>query len=180
MEIDEVLAGNAAFTATGRFQGLRMMPRRQLLVIGCADPRVDPESVLGLELGDAAVVRNIGGRVTPPTLATLAGLATVGRLQMQASAGGPPMGSPGLDVVVLHHTDCGILRLAEDPNALAGFLGTDVEQVRAMHVGDPAAAIRHDVGVVRETVPGIRVWGLVYDVATGRVEIMARPEEVAA
>ena len=183
MMIDEVVAGNAAFAATGGFEGLAMMPRQQMLVIGCADPRVDPEKVLGLALGDAAVVRNVGGRVTGPTLATLAGLGMVGRLLATAPTAptGDPMSRPGLDVVVLHHTDCGILRLARHPVELAGFLGVDPGDLPAMAVTDPVVAVAHDVATVRSrmTAPGIRVWGLVYDVVTGRVEVVVAPERVS-
>jgi carbonic anhydrase len=53
------------------------MPSGSLQVIGCVDPRVDPANVLGLKLGEAAVIRNVGGRVTPATLRTLAMLAKV-------------------------------------------------------------------------------------------------------
>jgi len=179
MNIDDTLAGNRAFVATARYKGLGMMPRRKMIVIGCADPRVDPERVLGLELGDAAVVRNIAGRVSPPTLATLAGLGQVGRRETPPATGSDDVGPQSLDVVILHHTDCGILRLADDPQSLAGFLGTDVAHVEAMHVSDPRASVVHDATLLRERLPmpGVRVWGLVYDVATGTVDVVVRPEE---
>jgi len=178
MDKQAIARGNEAFVSTGMYRGLAMMPRQQVMIIGCADPRVNPEQTLGLQLGDAAVIRNLGGRVTPPTLATIAGLARLGARAAQASAGqGNP---PGLDLLVLHHTDCGILRLVEEPEALAGFLGTDVARLDAMAVADPYRAVVHDVSVLRSlAMPGVRVWGLVYDVATGAVEITASPEEEA-
>ncbi len=169
MNAIELKQGNDSFRATAAYEGLKLMPRRRLVIIGCADPRVDPEKILGLELGDAAVVRNLGGRVTAPTLATIAGLARVGARQGAAT--------PGLDVVVLQHTDCGILRLADEPEALAGFLGTDVRQLPQMHVRDPFAAVEHDVSILRSLgLPGVRVWGLVYLVATGEIVIATPPE----
>ena len=64
--------GNADF-ATHRFaSGLRIIPSLKLFVIGCVDPRVDPTQVLGIDLGQAAVIRNIGGRVTAGVLKELA------------------------------------------------------------------------------------------------------------
>lgn len=178
MDSETIFDGNRRFRGTAAHLGLVMMPRRRVLIVGCADPRVDPQQVLGLQLGDVAVIRNIGGRVTAPTLATLAGLGRLGARAAQASA---QPGAPGLDLVVLHHTDCGIVLLGEEPEALAGFLGTDVANVQAMHVEDPYAAVVHDVTVLRGLgMPGARVWGLVYDVSTGAVEIVAAPEGVAA
>lgn len=176
MDSKAITRGNEAFVGTGGYRGLAMMPRRRVMIVGCADPRVNPEQILDLQLGDAAVIRNIGGRVTPPTLATIAGLARLGARAAQASAGRG--GPPGVDLLVLHHTDCGILRLADEPDALAGFLGTDPARLDAMAVADPYRAVVHDVSVLRGlAMPGLRVWGLVYDVATGAVEITAAPEE---
>lgn len=176
MDSQVIARGNEAFVGTGTYRGLAMMPRQRVMIVGCADPRVNPEQILGLELGDAAVIRNIGGRVTPPTLATIAGLARLGAHAAQASAGqGTP---PGVDLLILHHTDCGILRLGDEPEALAAFLGTDLARLDAMAVADPYRAVVHDVSVLRGlAMPGLRVWGLVYDVATGAVEITASPEE---
>jgi len=120
MDRATILEGNGAFIATGRHESLAMMPRRRVMIIGCADPRVDPEKVLGLQMGDAAVIRNIGGRVTGPTLAMVAGLRSLGaNAALAASQSGT---GPGMDLVVLHHTDCGILHLADEPESLARFL----------------------------------------------------------
>ena len=180
MDRQAIAHGNAAFVSTGRYRDLVMMPRRRVMIVGCADPRVNPEQILGLQLGDAAVIRNIGGRLTPPTMATIAGLARLGaRGSAQASAG---QGDPsGVDLLVLHHTDCGILRLADEPEALAGFLGVEPARLDAMSVANPYRAVVHDVSVLRGlAMPGLRVWGLVYDVATGAVEITASPEEAGA
>ncbi len=90
-------------------------------------------------------------------------------------------GNTGMDLLVLHHTDCGILRLAEEPDALAGFLGTDLAHLDAMTVKDPYRSVVHDVSVLRGlAMPGLRVWGLVYDVSSGAVDITASPREAAA
>src|ERR671935_198152 len=64
--VEEALARNRAFAAAGRHEGAVVFPNLQLFVITCLDPRVDPAHFLGLELSDAMVVRNAGGRGTPP------------------------------------------------------------------------------------------------------------------
>ncbi|CAN5167968.1 carbonic anhydrase [soil metagenome] len=181
MNTDSINEGNAVFRAQGEYREAPMRPRRSMLIVGCADPRVDPEKVLGLRLGDAAVIRNIGGRVTAPTRATIAGLGQVGARSAEGAAPDeqPGEGATGLDVVVMHHTDCGILRLNRDPIALAGYLGTDDVQLAAMHVTDPYASVAYDVAELRRLeLPGVRVWGLVYDVGTGLVELEVSAEEV--
>src|SRR5215813_5710700 len=101
---DELVRRNAAFAATGTFAGLPFPTNDILAVLGCVDSRVDPSDVLGLKLGEGVVMRNIGGRVTP---AALREWALLGRL----GAGQPPNGH----LVILHHTDCGIRRLANFP-----------------------------------------------------------------
>jgi carbonic anhydrase len=88
---------------------LKINPSQKLMIIGCVDPRVDPTEVLGLELGEAAVIRNVGGRVTPATIKTIAMLGKVG----QANGGGSP--GVGWNLIVLHHTDCGMTDLASFP-----------------------------------------------------------------
>jgi len=56
---------NAAFASKGFVSGLTINPRGNMMVIGCVDPRVDPGHVLGLDNGEAAIIRNVGGRITP-------------------------------------------------------------------------------------------------------------------
>jgi carbonic anhydrase len=65
---DELVRRNAVFAATGAFAGLRFPTGETLQVLSCVDSRVDPGDVLGLELGEGVVMRNIGGRVTPAAL----------------------------------------------------------------------------------------------------------------
>ena len=64
---DDLVRRNAAFAATGAFAGLPFPTSDTLQVLGCVDSRVDPSDVLGLELGEGVVMRNIGGRITPAT-----------------------------------------------------------------------------------------------------------------
>jgi carbonic anhydrase len=157
----ELVRRNAAFAATGAFAGLPFPTSDILQVLGCVDSRVDPSDVLGLELGEGVVMRNIGGRITP---ATLRSWALLGRL----SQGQPPGG----DLVILHHTDCGITRLTDYPDQLAAFFEIPPGELDSKAVTDPYAAVRVDTAIARHALPPTRlVSGLVYDVTTGLIEI---------
>ena len=160
---DELVRRNAAFAATGAFAGLRFPTSETLQVLGCVDSRVDPGVVLGLELGEGVVMRNIGGRVTPAALRSWALLGRLGR--------GQPPGSGHL--VILHHTDCGITRLAAFPEQLAVFFEIPAGELDSKAVADPYAAVRVDAALARQALPpGRLVSGLVYDVATGLIAVV--------
>jgi len=158
----ELVRRNAAFAATGAFAGLAFPGSDTLQVLGCVDSRVDPGVVLGLELGEGVVMRNIGGRVTPAVLRSWALLGRLGQ--------GRP---PGGHLVILQHTDCGITRLAGYPEQLAAFFEIPAGELAAKAVADPYAAVRVDAAIARQALPpGRLVSGLVYDVSTGLIEIV--------
>jgi carbonic anhydrase len=153
------------------------LPLVKAIVIGCADMRVDPAHVLGLEPGEAVVMRNIGGRVTPGLLAQLGMLGRIGQV-----AGKIPGGGGEFNIIVLQHTDCGITRLADEPAMLSEYFQVSVDGLEAKTVLDPRAAVAGDLVSLRAA-PGLpRDWllsGLVYDVATGRIETVVSPQPVA-
>ena len=162
---------NARYAAQAHPAQATMMPSLKTIVIGCADPRVDPAHVLGLGPGEALIIRNVGGRVTPSTLQTMATLRAVA----QAEGGAP---GPGWNLVLLQHTDCGITRLAADPELLAALFGIDRYQVPAKTIGDPRAAVAGDIAALRANpmLPGeLVVSGLVFDVVTGLVDQVVAP-----
>jgi carbonic anhydrase len=166
ISVDELVRRNAEFVAGGAFAGLSFPSHQTLRVITCVDSRVDPADVLGLALGDAVVLRNIGGRITPSVLRELALLAELGR-------GGPRTAA---HTVVMHHTQCGIRALAAYPDRLAEFFEIPADELAAKAVADPYAAVRIDAGILRAALPGeTQVTGLVYDVDTGRIEVAAPP-----
>jgi carbonic anhydrase len=143
------------------------------LIIGCADMRVDPAHVLGTESGEAVVMRNIGGRVTPNLLEQFALLGRIGEVAETIPGGGGEF-----HVIVLHHTDCGITRLVGDPDMLASYFEIGNEEVSAKAVSDPRKAVSVDVRALRTAKAFPEPWllsGLVYDVATGLVEIVVPP-----
>ena len=174
--ISTVLDRNREF-ATERFSaGLTMMPRLRMTVIGCLDPRIDPAHVLGLDLGDAPVIRNVGGRVTPAVLEILDLLALGFPAETE-----PTRPQDKMDLVVLQHVQCGITRMQSAPQALATYFGVPAAELPEKAVGDPRAAVTVDVAVLaahRGVARAYNVTGLVYDVTTGGVEVVV-PAEVA-
>jgi carbonic anhydrase len=180
--LDSMLKRNQDFAAQQSAAGALMpslpqaMPNVKALIIGCADMRVDPAHVLGIKPGEAVVLRNIGGRVTPGLLEQLGLLGRIGEV-----AGKIPGGGGQFHLIVLQHTDCGINRLAGDPAKLAHYFQIPEEELKQREVADPRAAVAIDVALLRAipALPG--QWllsGLVYDVATGRVEVIVPPAPI--
>jgi carbonic anhydrase len=175
IDTDELATRNTRFADGEAFADLTLVPSGSLTVIGCVDPRVDPSDVLGLKLGEAVVIRNVGGRVAPETLRTLGMLSKV----MQARMGGS---GPGVThYVVLHHTDCGITDLAAFPELVAEYFEVPAADLDAKAVSDPVAAVRVDVEILKQRLrAGVFVSGLVYDVTTGLVDVVVPPSRVEA
>ena len=162
---------NADFAASAFNADLRLNPFGNMMVIGCVDPRVDPAAVLGLNNGEAAVLRNVGGRITPAALRTMAMLTKVS----QANQDSVPAGVWNL--VLLHHTDCGMTDLASYPDLLADYFEIPADQLGAKSVSDPIGSVRVDADVILANTrrPQSLVSGLVYDVSTGLVETVVAP-----
>ncbi len=182
--LDSMLKRNKGFAAQQTAAGTlmpslpRAMPHVKAIIIGCADMRVDPAHVLGIEPGEAVVMRNIGGRITPSLLEQLGLLGRIGQVAGEIIGGGGEF-----HVVVLHHSDCGITRLAGDPAMLAHFFQIQEGELKAKAVTDPRAAVAVDVALLR-TIPalpgGWLLSGLVYDVATGLIEVIVPPAPIRA
>ena len=182
--LDTMLERNKDFAAQQSASGAPMsslpeaIPGVKALIIGCADMRVEPAVLLGLNLGEALVIRNIGGRITPVVLEELGLLGRIGQV-----VGGVPGGGGEFHLIVLQHTDCGITRLAGDPALLLHYFQIPEDQLAAKVVTDPRAAVAGDVAFLR-SIPALPAkWllsGLVYDVATGLVEIVVPPAPIRA
>jgi len=180
--LDDLLQRNKEFAVQQSAQGTlmpslpRAMPKVKAVIIGCADMRVDPAHIFGTKPGEAVVLRNIGGRFTPGLLEQLALLGRIGQV-----AGEAPGGGGEFHLIVLQHTDCGITRLAGDPDKLAHYFQIQEGEVKAKAVLDPRAAVAIDVAALRAVpaLPGAwLISGLVYDVATGLVEVVVPPAPI--
>ena len=177
--LDSMLQRNKDFAAQQSAAGTlmpslpRALPNVKAIIIGCADMRVDPADILGIKPGEAVVIRNIGGRITPGLLEELGLLGRIGEV-----AGEIPGGGGEFHLIVLQHTDCGITRLTRDPAMLTRYFKIQEGELRQKAVSDPRAAVAADVALLR-AIPALPTdWlisGLVYDVSTGLVEIVTPP-----
>lgn len=178
--LDTLLKRNKDFADHQFAADLSRMPslpdalkKLKALIVCCADPRTDPTRVLGIEPGEAVVVSTIGGRITPSALQTIGLLGRVAQVA-EANAGG----GNEFNLIVLHHTDCGITRLTGSPDMLANYFGIGKEELKAEAISDPYAAVAVDVAALR-AIPalpgGWLVSGLVYDVTTGLVDTVVPP-----
>jgi carbonic anhydrase len=170
--LEKLAQGNAGFSTHRFASGLRIIPSLKVFIIGCVDPRVDPAQVLGLELGEAAMIRNIGGRVTSSVLDELVLLR-----KLTQAAGGDF--DQGWNFVVLQHTDCGILRMQGERQGLANFFSVDQGSLDAKSVSDPYAAVQVDVNALRSAAglpSAMCCAGMVYDVETGLIETVVSPD----
>jgi carbonic anhydrase len=145
-------------------------PAAQTIIVTCLDHRVDPALFLGLRLGDAPVIRNAGGRVTPAVIDDLAYLAFLAG-QLFAGQGGD---GTLFEVAVMHHTQCGTGFLA-DPGFLhqaAEATGLPEAALADSAVADPYVTVKADVERLLASPllsPKVSVSGHVYDIATGRL-----------
>lgn len=172
--LDELLRRNAAFAESNDVAGLALLPSLKTIVLSCADPRVDPAVILGVELGETAVIRNIGGRVNSTALRTLAMLSLIARTN-------DVQPGQGWQLVVVHHTDCGIRDLVAHPEALAFELDTTPDALDMATITDPRASLAVDLAALHANpmLPrGLIVSGLLYDTATGLVETVVAPSAI--
>lgn len=165
--IETALARNRAFAAAGGHEGAVVLPNLRLFVITCLDPRTDPAHFLGLELSDAMVVRNVGGRVTPEVINDI---AFIGQIAESVLPDGPLF-----EVAVIHHTQCGSGALADDSfrQTYAQRIGAEESALREHAVLDPAVTVASDVERLRSAPaipPRMGISGHVYDVATGLLD----------
>ena len=177
--LDSMLERNKDFAASqsaARDLMPRALPNVKAIIIGCADMRVDPAHVLGIQPGEAVVMRNIGGRITPGLLEQLGMLGRIGEV-----VGAVPNDGGEFHLIVLQHTNCGITYLAGETAMLPRFFQTPETELKTKAVSDPRAAVAADVALLR-TVPALPgewlVSGLVYDVETGLVDVVVPPAQV--
>ncbi len=173
-----LLDRNRSFAERFEAGDLTIRPRMSTIILTCVDARVDPAHLFGLGLGDAVVIRNAGGRINPAVMRDL-GILSV----LAANMPGPGAMQP--ELVVIHHTDCGMSRLANPPvqEQVATRLGLTTDEVAAMAITDPATSVQDDLERLRNT-PGtpdqLIVSGLVYDVSSGTINQVVPPAPLRA
>ena len=164
-----LLARNEQFARTYSAAALGV-PATQVFIVTCLDHRVDPAIVLGLRLGDAPVIRNAGGRVTP---AVIEDIAYIAFLAEQLFGGQGALDSL-FEVAVVHHTQCGTGLLADPGFRHRAAEATCLPEavLEASAVADPHTTVKADVErllTAPSLSPKVSVSGHVYDIATGRL-----------
>jgi carbonic anhydrase len=156
----ELLSANERYASTFSKGDLSAPPGRNVAILTCMDARLDPAKFLGLDEGDAHVIRNAGGRADGDALRSLI-------ISQQL------LGTN--EVVVIHHVDCGMLSFTND--ALHGLLaerfGDPADSIDFLPFSDLAQSVRDDVATIRNSplIPDdISVSGFIYDVHTGKLE----------
>ena len=159
---DDLLRHAEAYAAGFDRGDLEAAPARKVAVLTCMDARVVPGEILGLAPGDAHVMRNAGGVVTHDALRSLA----ISQHMLGTR-----------EIVVIHHTDCGLLRITDEDFAqrLESATGERPEW-RAHAFADSEEHMRQSLRRIREN-PFLQladsVRGFVYEVETGRLREVA-------
>jgi carbonic anhydrase len=156
--IDDLLANNEAFAAALPTRHLDVRPSRRLAIVTCMDSRLDVFAALGLEQGEAHVLRNAGGAVTDDVIRSLA--ISQRRLGTR-------------EVMLIHHTDCGMQSLTDDGFRAELQAATGLAPAFAIEsFTDVDADVRQSILRVRRSpflLHADRVRGFIYDVDTHRL-----------
>lgn len=163
--VDRLVAANRHYAKGYRDPGMSAMPVRHTAIVTCMDARLDVHAMLGLELGDTHVIRNAGGVVTDDVVRSL----TISQRHLGTT-----------QVVLIHHTQCGMLTVTEDfrreleadtglrPQwAVEAFVDLDGDVRQSMNRVRRSPFLLHSEGVR----------GFVYDVTTGLLrEVFPLPD----
>ena len=158
---DDLLAANQDYRVEYSDRGLEGRAARGIAVVTCMDSRIEPLRMLGLDLGDAKIMRNAGGRVTDDVLRTLV-LATH-LLGVER-------------VLVVEHTECKMASATDEQvhEQILGSAGIDTRSLVFETMPDQLSTLAQDVQRVRSSPflpPGLEVAGFLYDVRTGALTL---------
>ena len=153
---DELLAHNAQFVARYADQDLALQPRRRLAIVACMDSRMDIFEMLGLQHGEAHIIRNAGGVVTDDVIRSL--------VVSQRSIG-------TREIILIHHTNCGLQSVSEDEFKAEIEAEVGIKPWWALEgFTDPYADVRQSVNRLHNS-PFVthkqHIRGFVFDVADG-------------
>ncbi|KAF4126013.1 carbonic anhydrase [Geosmithia morbida] len=169
--VSEVEAANAKYAAQFTKGHLPLPPGRlpeedadaidfnsKFLVLACMDARLDPARVLGLEEGDAHVVRNAGGRASDAVRSVVISQQLLGTRE----------------IIIIHHTDCGMLTFSDATirEKIRAELNQDADSIAFLPFGDVGKSVLDDIALLKANplVLDVPITGYVYDVKTGKIE----------
>ena len=157
--VDEFRKANDAYATRFQKGHLPMPPARRVAVLTCMDARLDPAAFLGLAEGDAHVIRNAGGRASEDAIRSL----VISEQLLGTNT-----------VVVIHHTDCGMLTFSNTDlrTKLKQELKADADHIDFLPFGDLEQSVRDDVATLKASplIPeNVEISGFIYDVRSGRL-----------
>ena len=157
--VQEFLEANEGYARTFQKGHLPMPPARHVAVLTCMDARLDPARLLGLEEGDAHAIRNAGGRASEDAIRSL----VISEQLLGTNT-----------VVVIHHTDCGMLTFSNDDlrTKVKQELKADADHIDFLPFKDLEQSVRDDVATLKASplIPkNVDISGYIYDVKSGRL-----------
>jgi carbonic anhydrase len=157
--IEEFLTANAAYAGAFQKGHLPMPPARRVAVLTCMDARLDPARFLGLQEGDAHVIRNAGGRVSEDAIRSL----IISEQLLGTNT-----------IVVIHHTECGMLTFsnADLRTKLKQDLQANADHIDFLPFTDLQQSVRDDVAALKASplIPDtVAISGFIYDVKSGKL-----------
>jgi len=157
---EDNLAANRQFVEQFNLGHLPMPPSKKLAVVACMDARLTVEKVLGLNTGEAHIIRNAGGLVTDDALRSL----IISSYLLGTRT-----------YYVIHHTDCGMLTFTDEQlrEKLKSETGHDASHLHFHSFTDVEQSVRAQLEKLRNhplLIPGIDIHGFVYDVRSGKLQ----------
>src|SRR5258708_2535832 len=156
--IDEFLQANEQYASHFKKGDLPLPPARKVAVLACMDARLDPARILGLEEGDAHVIRNAGGRAADALRSLVISEQLLGTET----------------IVIIHHTDCGMLTFTNEQlhEKIKHELHADADHIAFLPFKNLEQSVRDDIAFLRSSplIPEkIEIAGFIYDVTNGRL-----------
>src|SRR5579859_5993416 len=156
--IQEFLKANEAYASNFQKGSLPLPPGRKVAVLACMDARLDPARILGLEEGDAHVIRNAGGRAADALRSLIISEQLLGTNT----------------IVIIHHTDCGMLTFTDEDihSKIKQELHADADYIAFLPFKNLEQSVRDDIAFLRSSplIPdNIEIKGFIYDVRSGKL-----------
>jgi carbonic anhydrase len=164
---DQFVRNNEQYSRSFKKGDLPIPPAKHVAIVACMDARLDVHELLGLEEGDAHVIRNAGGAVTEDVIRSLA----ISQRLLGTN-----------EIILVHHTDCGMLTFTDDAVKKQIEAETGIRPEFALEAfSDLDDDVRQSIERIKASpfVPHKdRIRGFVYDVRTGRLNEVGVPAAV--
>ncbi|KAL2847015.1 carbonic anhydrase [Aspergillus pseudodeflectus] len=158
----EFEAANKKYAASFSKGDLALPPARKVAVVACMDARLDPAKVLGLEEGDAHVIRNAGGRAIDAIRSLVISQQLLGTRE----------------IVLIHHTDCGMLTFTDEVirEKIRSDLGQDADHIAFLPFTDLEKSVLDDIKLLQEhrLILDVPITGYIYHVESGKISKVQR------